>query len=168
MSAQAIEKLSILAVDDSPHMRRLIMTVLTEFGCRKLADAESAAAALNHLKLVPTDLMILDHQMPGMGGIEFAADLRRNPQSPCPAIPIIMLTGHAKPELVRSARDAGIDDFLIKPFAPGKLIERICAVMSAPRVFIKNDTYAGPDRRRREDPGFSGPDRRKPETVEVS
>lgn len=163
MSAQTIEKLSILAVDDSPHMRRLIMTVLAEFGCRKIADAESAAAALNHLKLMPADLMILDHQMPGMGGIEFAAQLRRDPQSPCPAIPIIMLTGHAKPELVRAARDAGINDFLIKPFAPGKLIERICAVVAAPREFIKAESYVGPDRRRREDPGFAGPDRRKQE-----
>lgn len=167
MTALPVEKLSILAVDDSPHMRRLIMTVLTEFGCRKIAEADSATSALHHLKLAPADIMILDHQMPGMGGIEFATDLRRNPESPCPTMPIIMLTGHAKPEVVRAACDAGINDFLLKPFAPGKLIERIAAVMATTRPFIRTDTFYGPDRRRRADPNYAGPERRKPQVAEI-
>src|SRR3546814_5246626 len=67
-----------------------------------------------------------------------------------PNVPIVMITAHAEPDRVAEARDAGIDDFLVKPVLPEKLLQCLVGLLERPRVFVKSKDYAGPDRRRRQ------------------
>jgi DNA-binding response OmpR family regulator len=58
---------------------------------------------------------------------------------------------------VVDARDAGVTEFVAKPLTAKAVLERIQAVIYRPRPFVRTPNYFGPDRRRREDPGFNGP-----------
>ena len=71
-----------------------------------------------------------------------------------------MLTSQATPSHIAAARDAGVTEILSKPLVVRQLLERLHAVVHHPRVFIRTDSYFGPDRRRRTAAGYAGPRRR--------
>src|SRR5450432_3857545 len=78
-----------------------------------------------------------------------------------PFVPIIMLTGRTQRKNIVKARDAGITEFLAKPFSAKSLYERILNIVVNPRPFIKAKQYFGPDRRRSKGTNYTGPERRK-------
>ena len=61
-----------------------------------------------------------------------------------------MLTGHSEPARVREARDAGVNDFLVKPVSADSIYRRIVSLVDDNRPFIRTRTFHGPDRRRRD------------------
>jgi DNA-binding response OmpR family regulator len=71
-----------------------------------------------------------------------------------------MITGHSERARITEARDAGINEILIKPISATQLYQRIKSVIDMPRQFVESDGYFGPDRRRRRYPSYTGPDRR--------
>jgi DNA-binding response OmpR family regulator len=72
-----------------------------------------------------------------------------------------MVSGHAEKRRVIMARDAGCNEFLVKPISSKGLYDRILGVVAFPRPFIRTKSYFGPDRRRGASNNYSGPDRRK-------
>lgn len=88
--------------------------------------------------------------MDPMDGIEFTKLVRTAKDGRNHFVPIIMLTGFAQLERVIQARDAGVTEFLAKPFSTESLYSRIVSIVDHPRAFIRCKTYVGPDRRRRE------------------
>jgi response regulator RpfG family c-di-GMP phosphodiesterase len=72
-----------------------------------------------------------------------------------------MITGHAERHRVEAARDAGVNELLVKPVTEKALHSRIQEVILRPRPFIFGPDYYGPCRRRRRDPNYKGPERRK-------
>jgi two-component system, OmpR family, phosphate regulon response regulator OmpR len=109
----------ILVVDDDQRIRDLIARFLFEAGYRvsTAADAKAARAAMRGLSF---DLVILDVMMPGESGLELARDLKQI--SP---VPICMLTALADPEQRIAGLEAGVDDYVGKPFEPRELLLRI-------------------------------------------
>ena len=109
----------ILVVDDDQRIRDLIARFLFEAGYRvsTAADAQSARAAMRGLAF---DLVILDVMMPGETGLELARGLKAI--SP---VPICMLTAMADPEQRIAGLEAGVDDYVGKPFEPRELLLRI-------------------------------------------
>jgi two-component system, chemotaxis family, chemotaxis protein CheY len=93
-------------------------------------------------------------------GVDFARWLRNDPASPAPYTPIILLTGHADRQRIMAARDAGVNEFCVKPVTPADLMKRIVWVVDRARPFVRSQTYFGPDRRRQDDPNYRGPERR--------
>ena len=93
--------------------------------------------------------------------VEFTRMVRTNEDSPNHFLPIIMITGHSERSRVNAARDAGVNEFLVKPVTAKGLMERLSLIVNRPRNFVKSKQYFGPDRRRRADPNFSGEERRK-------
>lgn len=87
--------------------------------------------------------------------------IRQPTTSVNPFVPIIMVSGHAERRRVIMARDAGVNEFLVKPISPKALYDRLLAVVAFPRPFIRTKTYFGPDRRRSAGSNYSGPERRK-------
>lgn len=71
-----------------------------------------------------------------------------------------MLSAHSEIERVVTARDSGVNEFLIKPFTASGLFSRIQSVLERPRYFIQTDAYWGPDRRRHDIGSPTGQDRR--------
>jgi two-component system KDP operon response regulator KdpE len=111
----------ILVVDDEPQLRRVMKAALTKQGYI-IADARSGEAALEKLREDRYDLVILDRNMPGMGGVEACRSIREHSD-----IGIIMLTVRkSEPDRIE-ALDAGADDYVTKPFSMPELLARIRA-----------------------------------------
>jgi CheY-like chemotaxis protein len=155
------DKLRFLIVDDSPHMRKILVTVLDAFGCRHIVEASDGHSALQAIRENMPDIVIVDLAMPGMDGLQLTREIRIGQDTPSPYLPIIMLTGHTDIDTVKAARDAGINEFLAKPISPAALLKRIQAVIENPRPFVRTKTYFGPDRRRLRTDLYRGPERRE-------
>lgn len=162
-----LQKVSVLIVDDNPHMRKLVSTLLHGLGFKDVREAIDGADAFKEMKLNPPDIVICDWVMAPLDGIDFVRLIRTAPDSPNPYVPIIMLTGHSEREKVTEARDAGVNEFLVKPISAKGLYARIYTIIEHPRPFIKSKTYFGPDRRRNNNKHYQGPERRKEENEAV-
>jgi two-component system, chemotaxis family, chemotaxis protein CheY len=155
-----LEALRVLVVDDNAQMRTLLVTMLEGFGVRTVKEVRDGSDALEALRQWQPDLAIVDHMMEPIDGITFTRLVRTSPDSPAPYLPIIMLAGHSDLARVREARDAGINEFIVKPLSAKALVDRINAVIFRQRPFVRTPGYFGPDRRRRQDPYHNGPWRR--------
>lgn len=113
----------ILVVDDDPQIRRAMRVTLTGQGY-EVDDATSGDAALDKVRDARFDLVLLDLNMPGLGGLETCRELRRQSD-----VAIIMLTVRDSEADKVSALDAGADDYVTKPFGAQELLARIRAAL---------------------------------------
>ena len=113
----------ILVVDDEPQIRRIMRTTLTGAGY-EVDDAKTGEEALTKLREFRPELVLLDINMPGMGGLAACRVLRADPN-----VAIIMLTVHNTEAAKIEALDAGADDFVTKPFSTPELLARIRAAL---------------------------------------
>jgi CheY-like chemotaxis protein len=152
--------IDVLVVDDHESMRRIIQELLKAFGLPHTREAGDGEAALRLLAEKPADVIITDLKMPRMDGIAFALKLRADDDPRLAEIPMIMVTGHANASRVIAARNAGLNEFIVKPIRGAVLADRLRRLVEEDRVFIRAQDYIGPDRRRRTVPGYKGPFRR--------
>jgi two-component system KDP operon response regulator KdpE len=113
----------ILAVDDEPQIRRVMRATLTGHGYF-VADARSGEEALEKLAAERFDLVLLDMNMPGMGGMEACREIRARWD-----VAIIVLTVRNAEKDKVQALDAGADDYITKPFSMPELLARIRAAL---------------------------------------
>jgi two-component system, OmpR family, KDP operon response regulator KdpE len=113
----------ILVVDDEPQIRRVLRATLTEQGY-EVQDARSGDDALNIIRESHFDLVLLDMNMPGMGGLETCRVIRATSE-----VAIIMLTVHNLEKEKVAALDAGADDYVTKPFSTPELLARVRAAL---------------------------------------
>ena len=113
----------ILVIDDEPQIRRIMRVSLTGAGY-EVNDAKTGEEGLDKVREFRPDLVLLDINMPGMGGLETCRALRADTN-----IAIIMLTVHNTEAAKIEALDAGADDFVTKPFSTPELLARIRAAM---------------------------------------
>ena len=161
MAASTSIPITILIVDDNQHMRGILKELLRAAGVSDIKEASDPLEAFEYMKSSLVDLLLVDLSMPLMDGVEFTRMVRTNENSPNHFLPIIMITGHSERSRVNAARDAGVNEFLVKPVTAKGLMERLSLIVNRPRNFVKSKQYFGPDRRRRADPNFSGEERRK-------
>jgi len=112
---------NILVVDDEPQIRRVLRSTLTSQGY-VLTDAKTGEEAIEIARKAKPDLILLDVNMPGMGGIETCREIRRFSSAP-----IIMLTVRNAERDKVLALDAGADDYVVKPFGIEELLARVRA-----------------------------------------
>lgn len=146
---RSLRHIDVLIVDDNAHMRFLLREVLRAIGVLRVADVSNGFDALDHLAAKPVDVVLLDYAMPAMDGFEFLRRLRHDTNSPAPQARVIMVSGYCDLKHVNDARDAGADEFLMKPITATALMQRIDAIVLRPRVFVCANDFNGPDRRRR-------------------
>src|SRR6266852_4390625 len=113
----------ILVVDDEPQIRRIMRTTLTGAGY-EVDDAKSGEEGLEKVRDFRPDLVLLDINMPGMGGLAACRAIRADT-----TIGIIMLTVRNSETDKVAALDAGADDFITKPFSTPELLARIRAAL---------------------------------------
>lgn len=116
----------ILLVEDEPAVREMTVFALERAGFT-VDEAGDAEEALRMLDGAQPDLILLDWMMPGVSGLELARQLRR--QESTSELPIIMLTAKAEEVDTLKGFDAGVDDYISKPFSPKELVARIKAVL---------------------------------------
>ena len=113
----------ILVVDDEPQIRRVLRTTLSAKGY-EIFDAKSGEEALEAIRKQRFDLILLDMNMPGMGGLEACREIRATSE-----VAIIMLTVRNSEQDKVTALDAGADDYVTKPFGIPELLARIRAAL---------------------------------------
>lgn len=114
-------KTRVLLVDDSAVLRRLAAVTLTSIGIYEVDEARDAFEALELMLTNDYGAILTDYYMPGIDGIEFVRRLRRLDE--WNHTPVVMISTERDPYVEREARDAGVDDFIIKPFEPGHMRE---------------------------------------------
>jgi two-component system chemotaxis response regulator CheY len=156
------EKLSMLVVEDTQPMQKLLISVLEALGIRNVMACNNGQDAYRVFCQYNHDIVLSDWQMTPMDGIGLTRMIRKQPQSPNRMVPIILITGYSAWPRVEEARDAGVTEFLVKPFTAHDLARRVAHVINKPRDFIETQDFFGPDRRRRSsaESGYSGPQRR--------
>ena len=117
----------VLIVDDSSTMRRIIANTLKKLGYDDVVDACDGAEGLQKVAQEKPGLILTDWNMPKMDGREFVKTLRT--QSGMESVPVLMVTTHAERTDVVLALQAGVNDYVVKPFTPETLKEKIEALI---------------------------------------
>jgi two-component system chemotaxis response regulator CheY len=139
-----IQQLAVLVVEDNPFMRSLVRNMLSHVGIGKVHEASDGIAALEIIRAVSPDLIVLDWEMPLLNGPELVRIVRSPGVFPLPDIPIIMLTAHGERWRVAEAAKLGVNEFLCKPVSAKALLDRILSILLKPRESIKLGEYYGP------------------------
>ncbi len=113
----------ILIVDDMSTMRRIIRTILNQLGYTNIDEAENGKQALAKLKKEKFDFVITDWNMPEMDGLTLVKTIRSDPE--LKHLPVLMVTAEAKKENVLEALKAGVNNYIVKPFTPEVLKEKM-------------------------------------------
>ncbi|MCE1229527.1 MAG: response regulator [Firmicutes bacterium] len=113
--------MKILIVDDSSTMRRIIINTLSRIGYSDVVEADNGKVGLDKLAQGGVEMIITDWNMPEMDGLEFVSVVRGNDGS----IPILMVTTNAAKEDIVAALQAGVNNYVVKPFTPDTLKEKI-------------------------------------------
>ena len=117
----------VLVVDDSPTMRRIVANTLKRIGYPDTEEAENGNDALNKLGEGTFELIVTDWNMPGMTGLEFVKSLRAD--GSYNDLPILMVTTRSAEEDVKEALQAGANSYIVKPFTPQVLKEKIESIV---------------------------------------
>ena len=118
---------TILVVDDSPTMRRMIMASLRDLGNVGFDQAASGLEAIERLALGPVDLVVLDLNMPDVHGLEVLRFVRAHERFG--ALPVVILTTRGDEESRAAALREGATRYLTKPFAPATFAPEIRALL---------------------------------------
>jgi two-component system KDP operon response regulator KdpE len=138
----------ILVVDDEPQIRRVLRATLSSQGY-EIIEAKMGEEGVETARKSKPDLVLLDVNMPGMGGIEACREIRRGSTAP-----IIMLTVRNAERDKVLALDAGADDYVVKPFGIEELLARIRASLRRhaqgenPEPFVSKEIAVDFERRR--------------------
>lgn len=119
--------IQILIVDDYKTMLRIVRNLLSQIGLKNVDEATDGAMALNLLKTKKYDLVISDWNMEPMSGYDLLKSLRALGNN----IPFIMVTAESKVENIVAAKQAGVNNYIVKPFSSDILKAKIETVMGA-------------------------------------
>ncbi|MBZ6379202.1 hypothetical protein B5C34_08960 [Pacificimonas flava] len=120
---RAASAIKVMVVDDQASMRAMIRRSLQDFGFKDVRDKGDASEALASVRDDRVHLIISDYNMPGMDGIEFLGEVRKDPV--IGKTVFIMLTGSAEKDVVQKAAALGVNNYVVKPFTPAVLKEKI-------------------------------------------
>jgi len=116
-------KMRILVVDDFSTMRRIVKNLLKQLGYENIEEAEDGAQAYSKLKNGGFGFVVSDWNMPNMDGLDLLKKVRSDPE--LKDLPILMVTAEAEKEKVITAIQAGVNNYIVKPFTGEVLKEKM-------------------------------------------
>lgn len=150
----------ILVVDSQVQSARLLSELLrTDLSC-EVFHAPTLEQGYALARSMEPKLIFVEHPSSGVDGYALTRAIRRS-DLPCRKAPVIMVTAEATAAAILKARDAGLHEFLRKPYTAGDLRRRLEAVTLKPRDWVEAVQYIGPDRRRFNSADYSGPRKRR-------
>lgn len=150
----------VLVVDPQPASTRLAHELLKDLGARSILSEANPARALTLARKEEPQIVICEYTGHDFNGPEFVRALRRSDLA-CRQAPVIMVTAEATAASITAARDAGVHEFLKKPYTIKDLTRRLEAVTLKTRDWVEAVRYIGPDRRRFNSGDYAGPRKRK-------
>lgn len=160
---QSLDKLKVLVIDDDRAACMFAASATRAAGVKDVILAESIDSGLRLFIEKSPDIIMASWEMKPINGIEFTRKVRV-PSSPNFAIPVVLMVSLVSIQMVAEARDAGVTEFLCRPFSTKHIAIRLSSVASNPRKFIGVPSYRGPCRRRTRSPDYAGPFRRADDT----
>lgn len=159
--AYQFQRITVLVIEDNQPMLDIVKSLLTTFGVGTVVTATHGEQGFKRYHEYNPDIIIADWMMKPMDGISFTRRVRADENGPNQFVPIILMTGFSEKRRVFQARDAGVTEFIVKPFNARDLYKRIVQVIERPRQFVRSGDFFGPDRRRKREDGYHGPYRRQ-------
>lgn len=122
--------INILIVDDYALTREMVKSILKNVGYKNINQAVNGRMAVTDISEaeVAYDLIICDWNMPGLTGLDVLKKVRAAEETK--DVPFLILTSEAEKEKVTAAINNGVSDFLLKPFTPGVLVEKVKQLLS--------------------------------------
>ena len=120
-----VSRKTIMVIDDSIVIRKMIEIALEDEDFN-IVTAISGKEGLENIESQQPNLVILDMMLPDMNGIDVLKTIKSNKN-----LPVIMLSGKDSPQLIESAKEIGVDDFLPKPFRDEELVEKVRTLVGA-------------------------------------
>lgn len=115
--------IKVLVVDDFSTMRRIVKNILKQLGFSNIDEAEDGNGALTKLRQEKYGLVVTDWNMPNMTGLELLKAIRA--EGDLKDLPVLMVTAEAKKENVVEAIQAGVNNYIVKPFTADTLREKL-------------------------------------------
>lgn len=150
----------VLILDPAPASARLLGELLKDLGAKTVVIEATPAAAMAACKAYDPTVVFTDLAGGGPDGLDFVRVLRRSALA-CRQAPVIVVTATATAASIGAARNAGVHEFLKKPFTIKDLTRRLEAAALGRRDWIEAMNYVGPDRRRFNSGDYDGPRKRK-------
>jgi len=120
-------KMNVLIVDDYKTMLRIVGNLLKQLGFSNIDEATDGASALEKLRQKPYGLVISDWNMEPMTGLQLLKEVRSDIK--LKTVPFIMVTAESKTENVVAAKQAGVNNYIVKPFNAATLKQKISSVI---------------------------------------
>lgn len=143
-----VQSLCVLVVDDNQYMRKTVRNLLVNCGIKDIYESPDGISALDTIRTVGPDAVILDWEMPVLSGPELVRIIRSPGVFPVPDVPIVMLSGHGERWRVVEAARLGVNEYLVKPVSAKSLYDRLVSIVTQPRPIVKVGDYYGPQPRR--------------------
>ena len=147
-------------MDPNPHSARMLTEIIKGLGANEIVTEPNNDRALRAAAELEPGIVFIERTGDKLDGEALARSLRRS-HLDCRRAPIIMVTSEATATTILGARDAGVHEFLRKPFTSADLFKRVENVALKPRDWVEAVGYVGPDRRRFNSGEYSGPGKRK-------
>lgn len=141
-----IQNLTILVVEQNCLSAEAITKLLHELGVRDVFSASSVDDAFDIFENETIDLVFCDWS-PSLDGIRFLDMIRNDEKRTNPYLPVILLSAYSDLEQLKEAINAGISDFVTKPYSARRLYTRIKKAIELPNFYVRSGLYFGPCRR---------------------
>lgn len=171
-----LDRVHVLVVNSSEKAGNLIRGMFQQLGFSHVVTAHTAANAIFTMKQLRVDMIVVDDQLyatqeaesvepewESLRGVDFIRRLRYSQHSPNRFAPAIMLVDQFTERDMQRARDAGVNEIVLKPLVAKDFCDRVTAIFDKPRNFVTAPDYKGPCRRRRSQMPEGQEDRRKHE-----
>lgn len=119
--------IKILVVDDFATMRRIMKNILKQLGYTNVSEADDGTTALEEMKKTTYDLIVSDWNMPKMTGLELLKTVRADPVYK--EVPFLMVTAEAQKQNVIEAVQAGVSNYVVKPFTAEAIAEKLDKIL---------------------------------------
>ncbi|MBY0406639.1 MAG: response regulator, partial [Rickettsiales bacterium] len=160
MAPTVLSKYKILIADADKPLGKVLATMLEAMGFSDITVTRSGTEALELLKTRGFDFLITEWSLERMSGLELLQCIRRGEAVVDASFPVLMISGRCEREEVMSARDFGMNEYVLKPFTANTVYSRLQRLIEQPRNFIVSKNFVGPDRRFKGKPPEGVADRR--------
>lgn len=155
----------VLICDPNPQGAKMLSELMRDISRAQVWIAPTIERGIRQAGVCEPQVVFVEHSADQMDGLSFTRQLRRG-GLPCRQAPVIMVTGEATAAAILGARDAGVHEFLRKPFSLKDLLRRLEAVTLRQRDWVEGVGYVGPDRRRFNSGDYTGPLKRGADSPE--
>lgn len=148
----------VVILDAHLHGARLLGDIVKQLGSREVVIETDGDLAMETVRSIEPTLIFTELST-GLDGLAFVRALRHSSLG-CRRSPVMMLAAEPTTSMIRLARDAGVHEFVRKPYASAEIARRLQGFVQRPRGWLENRHYVGPDRRRFSAESFHTPKRR--------